>query len=115
MGPEREASVAERMEGGTAGADPMMAARGADRRREAGGGDCGDLASPDGSLSSARGSGGEGRPRLARRRAVGGNDCGMLRGLDDVDAVDRGQQIRTVQITRRQNQRRQPTPCVLNR
>jgi hypothetical protein len=35
-GPEREASVAERMEGGTAGADPMMAARGADRRREAG-------------------------------------------------------------------------------
>jgi hypothetical protein len=57
-GPEREASIAERMEGGTAGADPMMAARGADRRREAGGGDCGDLASSDGSLSSARGSGG---------------------------------------------------------
>jgi hypothetical protein len=35
-GPEREASVAERMEGGTARADPMMVARGADRRREAG-------------------------------------------------------------------------------
>jgi hypothetical protein len=35
-GQERGASVAERMEGGTAGADPMMAARGADQRREAG-------------------------------------------------------------------------------
>jgi hypothetical protein len=40
-----------------------------------GGGTGGDLASPNGSLSSARG--GEGRPRLVRRRAMGGNHCGV--------------------------------------